>query len=632
MKKVLSIVLALLIIIPAAFIAVPETEAREAFDINKHYVEMDVQKDGVITITETLDVTFFEQRHGIYVNIPKTYEMTWEINGQTIQKQYQFPVRGAKCLSGHKTSKDENSNYLQLRFGSSNSYAEYHEVYKWTYDIVTRDLDLDGLQMLFMNLETGRWNTDVKSLEFIIRMPEAFDRKDLWFDSPQGVTNESGDVLSFVVSGNTISGTYNEVLKNGQAVTVQLLLPDNYFTFVKPDTFALTGTVVAGILAVASAIVFFLFGKDDPLIETVEFHAPAGTNSAEVGVIIDGIANDGDVVSLILDWGRRGIITIEDTEDDLILKKRNELEDTARDYEHIMFNKLFAGREEVRVSSLRDRFYKTISSTEEKLDKYFNTRERRLITQESEIAQIITTVLSFLPVAVATFLMIYNMTYDTAFGLLIVAIEAACIICATGLLVYMDDRKYVHKWYIKLLSWVGVAIMYSIAGVLLISSMVGYGASPVYAIAVICFNIVVIIAAKYMKKRTEYGNQLLGEVLGLRNFIIVAEQDRLQELVNENPYYFYDILPFAYALGLTDVWNEHFKNLTIEPCDWYYCPGYRYNSSYHMINSLESQMTSIERAMTSMPESSSSGGGSIGGGGGGGFSGGGFGGSSGGSW
>ena len=136
-----------------------------------------------------------------------------------------------------------------------------------------------------------------------------------------------------------------------------------------------------------------------------------------------------------------------------------------------------------------------------------------------------------------------------------------------------------------------------------------------------------------MKKRTVYCNDLLGQVLGLRNFIIVAEEDRLKALVEENPYYFYDILPFAYALGLTNIWNEHFRNLTIQPCDWYVT--YDNRSPYYMTNSLQSHMQVMERDLTTPPPSeSSSGGASFGGGGSssGGFSGGGFGGSSGGGW
>lgn len=103
-------------------------------------------------------------------------------------------------------------------------------------------------------------------------------------------------------------------------------------------------------------------------------------------------------------------------------------------------------------------------------------------------------------------------------------------------------------------------------------------------------------------------------------------------LVEDDPTYFYSILPYAYALGLSDIWAEHFRGLTLEPPTWYYGPdGW---TTWYMLSRLDRNMNSFQRAMTSAPVSSSSGphGGSFGGGGGGGFTGGGFGGTSGSGW
>ena len=138
--------------------------------------------------------------------------------------------------------------------------------------------------------------------------------------------------------------------------------------------------------------------------------------------------------------------------------------------------------------------------------------------------------------------------------------------------------------------------------------------------------------AIFMKKRTDRGQRLTGRVLGLRNFILYAEKDRLAILVEDDPTYFYSILPYAYALGLSDIWAEHFRGLTLEPPTWYYGPdGW---TTWYMLSRLDRNMNSFQRAMTSAPASSSSGphGGSFGGGGGGGFTGGGFGGTSGSGW
>ncbi len=633
MRKILKVLLALFIAFGICFVNVEHTEAREGFNINKHTVEMEVREDGTILVTETMDVAFVTTTlHGIYVNIPKQYKMKWDINGQSIYKEYTFPVRKVKVLSDHKYTKEDFSEGVQIKIGDPNKYTNLFETYKFQYEITTRDLDLDGRQMLFMNIISGNWNTVTHSVEFLIRMPKSFDRNKLLFDSPVGVTGESKDALSIVVTGNTISGSYNADLGPGDALTVQLMLPNNYFQFVSNDTYGLSAMIISGIFAIAMATIFYLFGKDDPLVDSVEFHAPSGMTSAEVGVVIDGVANDGDVISLILDWGRRGLINIIDDEDTLTLVKKTDLEPTARKYERVMFDKLFKDSDEVDVKSLSERFYTTINRVEKLLDKYFDTNKRRLYTTTSTTLQSIGVFLSFLPIAVASFMLSYNYYYDMVVALIWVAIDAVTIIAFSTIMVYLDNRRYVHKWYTKILLYIVCSLLFSIPVILLIYITVDTRTSIWYSIVCILFNILVILIVRFMKKRTEFGNQVLGQVIGLRNFIIVAEEDRLQELVDENPYYFYDILPFAYALGLTDVWNDHFKKLTIQPCDWY--TSSMYGNPYHMTNSLNSQMHVIERAMTSAPApSASSGGASFSdGSSGGGFSDGGFGGSGGGGW
>ena len=49
--------------------------------------------------------------------------------------------------------------------------------------------------------------------------------------------------------------------------------------------------------------------------------------------------------------------------------------------------------------------------------------------------------------------------------------------------------------------------------------------------------------------------------MGFRNFIETAEVDKINELVEENPSYFYDILPYAYVFKLTDKWVKKFENI-----------------------------------------------------------------------
>ena len=62
----------------------------------------------------------------------------------------------------------------------------------------------------------------------------------------------------------------------------------------------------------------------------------------------------------------------------------------------------------------------------------------------------------------------------------------------------------------------------------------------------------------------KYGLEMLGKIKGFKNFLATAEKDRLEALVNQNPTYFYDILPFMYVLGISNKWIEQIEDITLK--------------------------------------------------------------------
>ena len=140
-------------------------------------------------------------------------------------------------------------------------------------------------------------------------------------------------------------------------------------------------------------------------------------------------------------------------------------------------------------------------------------------------------------------------------------------------------------------------------------------------------GIAVIILALFMffgSKRTKAGNQVYGQILGFKEFIKKAELDRLKMLIEENPSYYYDIMPYAYVLGLSDQWIENFETMHMPEPDWY-------SGRDPFGDAVFYSMVRSANACATAPETS--GGGSSGGGfSGGGFSGGGSGGGGGGAW
>jgi uncharacterized membrane protein len=151
-------------------------------------------------------------------------------------------------------------------------------------------------------------------------------------------------------------------------------------------------------------------------------------------------------------------------------------------------------------------------------------------------------------------------------------------------------------------------------------------AKNVLALVGFAICITAFILSFFIRQRTDNAHEILQKIEGFKMFLETAEKERLETLVEENPQYFYDILPYTYVLGISDKWVSNFKDIAIEPVSWYTSTQTFNNRTFYY--SLSSAMNSTTRAMTSTPQAQSTGGFSSGGG----FSGGGVGGGGGGSW
>ena len=139
-------------------------------------------------------------------------------------------------------------------------------------------------------------------------------------------------------------------------------------------------------------------------------------------------------------------------------------------------------------------------------------------------------------------------------------------------------------------------------------------------------SFVLFIISALCERKTDWYASVLGKIRGYKNFLEIAEKDRMEALAEEDPEYFYKNLAFAYSLGVTTVYAKNFASLATEPPEWYEGTVYVGGdpvTSMSFLNSMDSMMKSISSSMTSSPSSSGGGGGSFSGGGGGGGGGGG---------
>ena len=134
-----------------------------------------------------------------------------------------------------------------------------------------------------------------------------------------------------------------------------------------------------------------------------------------------------------------------------------------------------------------------------------------------------------------------------------------------------------------------------------------------------------------LRRRKEYVDEI-NPLLGFREFIRLAEKDRLEMMLEQDPELYYHILPYAQVLGVSDIWEEKFKDIRMDPPAWATMPGGTVFDFIVLNSVMRSATRSMTTAFVSRPAPSGRSGGGHFGGGGGFRGGGGFGGGGGRSW
>lgn len=87
-----------------------------------------------------------------------------------------------------------------------------------------------------------------------------------------------------------------------------------------------------------------------------------------------------------------------------------------------------------------------------------------------------------------------------------------------------------------------------------------------YTLSFICILVNTFFTV-FMKRKTEYGEKITAQIQGFRHFLITAEKPKLEALVAENPNYFYNILPYTYALNVSKKWIKKFEDIPTPELD-----------------------------------------------------------------
>ena len=605
------------------------------FDVN-----IKTNIDATFDFTEKITVDFGNYaQHGIYRNIP--LDTSYRIrNIQVADKDYEIY--------------DEDGNKV-IKIGSEDYTLTGKHTYVIHYTIqCLEDRDQKADYLSLDVLPTG-WKSSIDHAKVTISLPKGVKFTQLSHYTGAYHSKED-NVGSWTYENNkiTFEGTN---LKQGVGATLEGVLPEGTWQGAYSYDW-LRNLVLASVLGALVLLILLriTWGKNPSYVETVEFYPPEGLTPVEVGYIMDGNVDDSDITTTFFYLADKGYIDINEyRKNSFEFTRLNNLLPSEKPFVQRFYRGLFGKTAFDDYDQVAADSPKKLKARTNKIGKRMSTAyadipsmvedefsgSHQLITDRSRRADRIGKLLYMLVTGGAAGVLILINTYCPVWFAAVVAVAIGTIFmmltCAmTRIYYYRKSRKPIKTAFRS-----GVTTGLYFAALLVymyaVCSQQGYNDNRITTV-MLAFFLVSPLLLMGMKSYSPWSAALYGRVVGFRNFIRDAELERIEALVEENPSYFYNVLPYAYVFGMTKKWASKFEGIAVDSPDWYspYTMGNQAFDVVMMDSMLNHVSNSVEDTIASAIASSGDqgGGGSVfsGGSSGGGFSGGGAGGGGGGSW
>lgn len=388
----------------------PQAHAATGERITDFTMTYAVRADGSVRVTEHITYQFAgSSSHGIKRNI-----VTRQGYNDSKDRQYELSGATASSPSGAPADlavQDGGDGQTVLRIGSANRTVSGTQRYDIGYTLAhvvnAQQSDVE----FYWNVLGTLTAVPVDHAKVTVTAPAASIRTTCWVgaeQSKQNCTNSSGAQSTYEASN----------IGPNQAMTVVAAYPTSAFTdtapalvdkpggLLSPDSSLPSGVATAGAVAgvgipiaaaAGMAAMFWRRGRDERYvgltpglapapgqdtqverggkqIVAVQFQPPEGATPGLVGTIQDGRADTVDVSATIVDLAVRGYLRMEEIapasrlqKSDWQLTRLRDVGDELMPYERTLFEGVFAGGDQIRLSDLRNHFSSTLRSAQSQL-------------------------------------------------------------------------------------------------------------------------------------------------------------------------------------------------------------------------------------------------------------------------
>ena len=366
--SLITFVLALL------FAATPAFAQAHRWHVSDFKDTISISADGSALVSEKITLVFVGTWHGIHRTIPVEYpgpngtNYTLFLNVQSVT--------------------DENGKKLKYESSKSGAYRDLKiyipdavdatRVVNIDYTVRNGIRYFDGYDEFYWNITGNDWPVPIDHASAFVTLPEtaAGSLRAQAFTGAYGSKESAADTQ---VNGADVAVETTRALPMRGGLTIDIYIPQGivkapssleklgWFLGSNPILFLplLTLVVMGGL--------WYSVGRDpDPGVSVApQYEPPKGMTPAEAGTMLDDSIHPRDITSTIVDLAVRGYIKIEEKVDTFLvfhhkdyvfhlLKTQTGWGPELAPHERVMLENIFLGGSEVRLSSLKNRFYTAI--------------------------------------------------------------------------------------------------------------------------------------------------------------------------------------------------------------------------------------------------------------------------------
>lgn len=558
----------------------------QGFTVKQFHADIYLNTEGYFDIVEKYEIEFTEPKHGIIREIQTDYKIEF-LDGKTENRKLLIEnIDVPEHLWTVNSSLGQRMNKkISIKIGDKNQFVFGAQHYEIKYRVYNAFLFDDGFAQFYWNVKPEDWEARFEQVSFTVHAPEGVllsaDNSFVYAGRP-GLTNPSLDFdYSYLDNSFSAQSRAGFLSEKGQYVTVLLKLPSDSIqnTIVGPSLWKRYGWIV---ILISFPFALWLIRRivrwEKKVVLITSYYPPEGMDPGMAGYLVDNRADFQDIVCFLPKWASDGLIQIEEIpksdrslQADLKLTKLKDIPEVVPGYEYNFFKKVFAfSKDSVMVRSLSG-----------------------VLTEPTELLRLAAKKKYYKP---RRFLWVYwtlgILSWVWAFGSI------------TFLPFFLMNKVDTYQ--------IDVDSVAFILGVVL-NFLFFFLVFPIY------------IFSLRTRPKNKEGKAIMGELLGFKQFIKIAEINQIKALLKDDPNYFEKTMSYAVAFGMLKTWAAKFESLNINPPEWYRSSTGSFRSMSNFSSSLNNSMSLARTSMVIRTASSSSsgrssssrmGGGSSGGGGG----------------